>query len=125
MLYTIYRWLVVRLCWRKRRQRLEELRRHIKSITDPLGYTTAIDPTDGQGFGIKLFERCRHISLHYIIPLSKAGFDGEIDDLFIEIGESFKRYDKRMAEFSIPQKQLRFTAKPSDGDLDMDKLQFK
>jgi hypothetical protein len=95
MLYTIYRWLVVRLCWRKRRQRREELRRHIKDITDPLGYTTAIDPTDGQAFGIKLFERCRHISEHYIIPLPKAGFNGDIDDLFEETGESMKRYEQR------------------------------
>jgi hypothetical protein len=104
---------------------LEELRRHIKSITDPMGYTTAIDPTDGKHFWKKLFDRCRHISLHYMIPLSKAGFDGDIDDLFAEVGNSLGRYEKRMDEFSVPQEQLRFTAKPSDGDLDMSKLQFK
>jgi len=107
---------------------LEELCRHIKSITDPLGYTNAIDPTDGKHFWKKLFERCRHISEHYIIPLSKAGFDGNIDDLFVEIGRSLDRYEKRMAEFSIPQEPLRFTAKPpksQDGDLDMSRLQFK
>lgn len=60
-----------------------------------------------------------------MIPLSKAGFDGDIDNLFVEIGSSMYRYEKRMAEFSVPQEQLRFTAKPSDGDLDMSKLQFK
>jgi len=76
------------LCRRKRRQRVQELRRHIQMITDPFGCSWALS----------LFRECSHLHEHYMIPLREAGFEGTIQDLLAEADKSLKRHDARKAE---------------------------
>jgi hypothetical protein len=98
--YAVFAVLAVRnffIC-RRRSQKLEELRRYIKDITDPKGCSTIIDPRTMKSWAMMLYEECRHISDHYKIPLSEAGFDGDIEDLFAETGGSLTRYGQREKE---------------------------
>ena len=82
VLYALYTRLVAFLFRKKRRIRAFELRNHIEIIRAVNGCESAD----------KHLRECIHLSSHYRIPLSEAGFAGTFGDLCIEASDSFGRY---------------------------------
>ena len=85
MLYAIWKRVIAVVFWRKRRQRKAELRHNITAIRDADGCVPALE----------LYKQCCHISEHYLIPLSKVGFIGSLEDLYVEVGKSLDRANQR------------------------------
>ncbi len=92
MLYAIWKEIIVAVCRRKRRQRKAELRHHIALIRDVYGCVDAM----------KLYKQCKHLSEHWLIPLSEVGFIGDIYDLYAEIGRSLERAEEREEMIKFP-----------------------
>lgn len=68
---------------------MAELHRHIEAIQDPRGCRDAM----------RLYKECCHISEHYLIPLSEAGFkNDDMDDLYIAVGQSLDNSGYRERE---------------------------
>ena len=69
----------------KRTLRKGELRHHIMMINDPKGLPNYYH-----------LNEAIHISEHYGIPLSEAGYKGDYSDLAADAGKSIDRYERRL-----------------------------
>ena len=87
-LYWLYRLVFIRIfCWKRRNERIDDVRRYIGTINHPEGCSWAMD----------LYERVRHICDHYLIRLGKIDVNNRhgipivtITDLYAAAAESLK-----------------------------------
>lgn len=81
MMLSAFTYLVWLACvFAKRGTRKRELQAHVQKILSGGG----IPFTEAE----KLYRRCQHICTHYSLSLNEIGFEGDFDDLWIEVGES-------------------------------------